>query len=240
MVWQLPSITMAINSFLAIVYLGYAKDVPTRLLVLLAAFGVTLVSLVVLTKHRFMELARSDDLRWLQGELQKEVKDIREIKLKTEDIIKDTVNYPSVTRGWLSKPSAFKVFRALLVLNLIAIVIIAALTLGSYSTSRNQNMLSVTYVSLGQRYGWKLGEVIDVQGTLYAYLGYEIAPYGDRIAYSLRLARWQNTWVELTYFLGETDFRSSYYHSVNVTLSPYKLQIFVYSNDYLNATFNED
>lgn len=87
--WQVASVTMAINSFLAITYLGYAKTFAARLVILLAALAFTFVSTIRLQKHRFFIVARSDDFRWIQTELRKLLKkgdSIREIKLKTGEI----------------------------------------------------------------------------------------------------------------------------------------------------------
>jgi hypothetical protein len=95
-IWQIPSITVAINSFLIVVYLGYAKTVETRLIVLLIALAFTFVLTIQLKKHRFFQEASVDDFKWIQTELLKifkETKTMREIKLRTEEIWDDKESF---------------------------------------------------------------------------------------------------------------------------------------------------
>ena len=78
---------MAINSFLGIVYLGYAKTTLTNIIVLLSAFLFTFVLSIALQKHRFSTEAKVDSFTWIQKELFKEIKTmnikaVRKIKLK--------------------------------------------------------------------------------------------------------------------------------------------------------------
>ena len=54
--------------------------------------------------------------------------------------------------------------------------------------------VTATRISIGQKFNWTVAEVVDVQGNLYAYLGYEILTVE-----TLRIAKWQNGWIELTY-----------------------------------------
>ncbi len=111
----------------------------------------------------------------------------------------------------------------------------------AYSVAtNNQTAASVnaTQVNIGQNFKWKTGEVINIQGNQYAYLGYELNPQPDVDLYSLRLARLQNTWIELTYSLTYQRFATN--EPTNVTLTPYKLQIINFNNDYLNATILQD
>jgi hypothetical protein len=86
-----------------------------------------------------------------------------------------------------------------------------------------------TSINLGQKFNWTVAEVINIQGNLYAYLGYE--PLPPSIYDRLHVARWQNAWLDLTYAVWLPPF--------NVTLAPYRLQVGFYSNDYLTATFFE-
>ena len=91
------------------------------------------------------------------------------------------------------------------------VISLAAISLSTYSITRGiQTTPAVTStpISLGQKCNWKMAEVVDVQGNLYAYLGWE-ASY-------LHLAKWQNGWMELSYYFG--------HFPQNATLSPYKLR----------------
>lgn len=107
MVWQIPSITMAINTFLGVLYLGYAKEIAAaRLLALAASVLFTSVALVALIKHRFFEIARTRDITWLQNELRKIESNIREIKFSSKDIICDKIGYPDVPRHFITRISA--------------------------------------------------------------------------------------------------------------------------------------
>jgi len=123
MVWQIPSITMAINTFIGILYLGYAKEnAVARLLILAAAVAFTFVALVALIKHRFFELARTRDVIWIQNELKKIESDIREIKWRSEDIICDKKGYPDVPRHFISRISAYNCLRNMMFAMLIVLV----------------------------------------------------------------------------------------------------------------------
>ncbi len=76
-------------------------------------------------------------------------------------------------------------------------------------------------IALGYKFNWSIGEVIDVQNNKYVYLGHDV---------SIRLAKWSNGWVDLYYYHG---------HPQKVSLSPYTLQIYYYSNEYLTGEFLE-
>ena len=108
LVWQTPSITMAINTFLGIIYLGYAKTFGTRILVLIASLAFTFVATVALQKHRFFAVAKSDEFRWIQNELLKEFQNVRELKLRTEEIYCDRKNYPNVPRNFMTQRGAYR------------------------------------------------------------------------------------------------------------------------------------
>jgi len=121
--WQVPSLTIAINTFLGVVYLGYAKEIAiARLLVLAVAILYTLVAFVILNKNRFFETARVCDLMWLQEELKKIESNIREIKWITRDIICDKIGYPDVPRDFISRISAYKCTITTMIAILIVLV----------------------------------------------------------------------------------------------------------------------
>jgi len=120
------------------------------------------------------------------------------------------------------------------------IISLAAIAVSTYSVTKDIQAApsaTATQRSTGENFKWKLGEVVDVQGNLYVYQGwnrlrYSYGTYGSTSEYySLSLARWQNRWLQLTYPFYTTSPEES------VTLSPYKLQVFSFNNDYLNATF---
>ena len=121
--WEVPSLTMAINTFLGVLYLGYARNIAeARIVVLLASLSFTIVSLITLIKHRFLASARTRDLSWIQEELKKEVENIREIKWITKDIIEDRVGYPNLPRYWTDRRSSYSWLRGILVISVITLV----------------------------------------------------------------------------------------------------------------------
>jgi uncharacterized membrane protein len=73
LIWQTPSLTIAINSFLGILYLGYAKTFEARIMLLFASLSFTFVATIALQKHRFFQVAKSDEFRLIQEELLKEI-----------------------------------------------------------------------------------------------------------------------------------------------------------------------
>ena len=121
MVWQIPSLTMAINSFLGIAYLGYAGDnLYARMALLAGAIAITVVALIAMKKHRFFELARGRDLEWIQKELLKHDSSIRDIKFRTGEIIEDKQTlYKDVPRNRLVKVSATELLEHFLELTII-------------------------------------------------------------------------------------------------------------------------
>jgi len=108
LVWQTPSITMAINTFLGIMYLGYAKTFMTKILILVASFIFTFVAAVALQKHRFFGVAKAEEFKWIQNELLKEFQDVKELKLRTEEIYCDRKNYPTVPRNFMTQRGAYR------------------------------------------------------------------------------------------------------------------------------------
>jgi len=111
------------------------------------------------------------------------------------------------------------------------IISLAAIVMSTYSMTKDIQTapsVSATQRSIGENFNWKLGEVVDVQGNIYAYLGYQ--------ANTLRIAKYQNGWIELTYGLWAYEWEQR-----NITLYPYKLLVepqYV-TNNYLTATFFE-
>lgn len=113
MIWQLPSISMAINSFLGITFLEYTETFQARFIVLLASFFFTFVLTIQLKKHRFLQEARNIDFRWIQTELRnllQENETIREIELRTKQIWDDVQGYPDLSRTWWTRQGAYKWF----------------------------------------------------------------------------------------------------------------------------------
>jgi len=99
---------MAINSFLGILYLGYAKTFEAKIIVLIASFSFTFVAMIALQKHRFFQEARYEDLNWIQNELEKEVRNIRVLKITTREIFNDRENYRNVTRSFITCRRAYR------------------------------------------------------------------------------------------------------------------------------------
>jgi hypothetical protein len=107
LIWQTPSLTIAINSFLGILYLGYAKTFEARIMLLFASLSFTFVATIALQKHRFFQVAKSDEFRLIQEELLKEIQNIRELKLETMEIYNDIKNYPSPARNFWTRRRAY-------------------------------------------------------------------------------------------------------------------------------------
>lgn len=138
MIWQLPSFSMAINSFLAITYLGYAKTFEARLVILLASFFFTFVSTIQLKKHRFLQEARNIDFRWIQSELRNLLQKgdgMREIELRTKQIWDDTKNYPNLSRTWWTRQGAYKWFLGSMCVALFVICLLLLYEVGIFLVS---------------------------------------------------------------------------------------------------------
>ena len=114
LIWQIPVTSMAINTFLGIVYFESADFFWGRFLALLASAAYTLVSLFALIKFRVLSIARNEDSEWIQDKLRQRFKDIRMLKFRTRDILKG--DYKRVGRTWWHKQSAYIWFRDLLFL----------------------------------------------------------------------------------------------------------------------------
>jgi hypothetical protein len=123
LIWQIPSITMAINSFFGIAYLGYAKTAEARMVLLFASFAFNLISVITLRKHRFLQIARTEDILWLQGQLA-QVVNIRKVKWQTPKILCDKVAYREVPRDGMISLSAYRCLLAILCLTIVVISIV--------------------------------------------------------------------------------------------------------------------
>jgi len=79
------------------------------MVVLIGSFAFTFVATVALEKHRFFQEAKSDEFRWIQNEILKEIENVREIKLRTEEIYDDDKqNYPTTTRNPMRRRGAYR------------------------------------------------------------------------------------------------------------------------------------
>jgi hypothetical protein len=129
--------------------------------------------------------------------------------------------------------------KRVIVVMLVSLIISSAAILISFSaysvagSIRFAPTMNYSTKSLGQTFNWAVAEVVEIQGNLYAYLGYEVTLSSGR---TLRLAKWQNGWMELTYHFLSYEYSP---FPANVTLSPYKLQVNDLNNDYLTALFFE-
>jgi hypothetical protein len=124
------------------------------------------------------------------------------------------------------------------------IISLAAIAISTYTTIKGIQATPLpsvvsTSIGLGQKFNWTVAEVVEVQGNLYVYCGHTVSSVywditnGTRPSVgTLHLAKWQNGWIELFYYVPNTL-------TLNVSLSPYELQIYSFSNDYLIATFLE-
>jgi len=116
---------------------------------------------------------------------------------------------------------------------LFSIVIsLAAMGFSTYSVTRSIQaapIMTSTSISLEEEFNWAVAEIVEVQGNLYAYLGYMRHDAAWRL---LRLAKWQDCWIEITYSVID--------YPRNVSLSPYILQVSSSpNNNYFTAQFFE-
>jgi hypothetical protein len=72
-VWQIPTLLITTISVLGIAYAqpSLYQNQNARILILLLAFGFTLVSLLALIKHRFLSDRRTEDVEKIQEQLMK-------------------------------------------------------------------------------------------------------------------------------------------------------------------------
>ena len=110
------------------------------------------------------------------------------------------------------------------------VISLASMGLSTYSATRSIQAtptMNYTTISLGQKFNWTVAEVVEIQGNLYAYLGYEWPSH--------HFARWQNGWMELSYHYIDPNYLPR-----NFTLAPYILQVYTYITDlYVVAQFYE-
>ncbi len=90
------------------------------MILLFASFAFNFVSIITLRKHRFLQIARTEDLIWVQERLRQTVK-IRNIKWQTALILSDTEQYRDVPRDGMIGISAYRWLLAVLCLTLIVI-----------------------------------------------------------------------------------------------------------------------
>lgn len=122
--WQVFGITIAIDSFLAIPFLGYAKTSTIKAGLLLVALVFTSVAIVALVKHRFFQEVKVDEFIRIQGLLKERFPEIFEINVRTEDIMKKADEYKFVSRTPLSGISAYNFLLVVLSASWCAIFIL--------------------------------------------------------------------------------------------------------------------
>ncbi len=132
----------------------------------------------------------------------------------------------------------------ILAVALLAIVLASsalAMNTGYLTKADSAGSSKATPVSPGQSFMWRVGEVIDVQGNLYAYSGLEInyQASGSNFIH-LHFARWQNGWIELRYFFNNAIANDGILPAPGyLALYPYQLRFQRFYTDKLNATFLE-
>ncbi|MDH5732792.1 MAG: hypothetical protein OEY88_03265 [Candidatus Bathyarchaeota archaeon] len=133
-IWQIPSITMAINTFLAITYLEYTETHETRVVILVVALVFTFVSTIQLKKHRFFQEAKGDEFRWIQAKLCETLQEtkgkMREIKLKTDEIWCDREAYPTVSRTAFTLRGAYNWFLGTMYASILTIYLLLLYEIG--------------------------------------------------------------------------------------------------------------
>lgn len=115
--WQITAVVVAVVAFFGLLYGHYLKDVQIwRIITLLFAFGFTSVSIVALTKHRFLSKMRVKDLESIQKKLEEQFSELNEMQWKTKDLAKDYL--------WIYRISAFRCQLGLMMAILAGIVIL--------------------------------------------------------------------------------------------------------------------
>ena len=139
LVWQIPALSMAINSLLLDQYLK-AEYYEHRLFILFAALLFTFVFSVALRKHRFSSYARHDDFKWYEKKLIEYFpnEEMRKIAIKTEDVYKDEINYPPpITRNWWTRRKAYTWLWFSMMANMITICLAILYEFGLLSLLAN-------------------------------------------------------------------------------------------------------
>jgi len=145
-----------------------------------------------------------------QSDLEKIKTDLNDLKLLTEDTARN-VNVTNFPTSWTANVTNFP-------------------------TSWTQSPpTAYTPISLGQKFNWSTAEIVNVQQNYYVYSGHDVSCVGwdwsgRPSVGTIHLAKWLNGWVELSYRDGFPQ---------KVSLSPYTLQIYYYSNNYLTCEFLE-
>jgi len=121
LIWQTPTVTLAIISFFAIAYLGYASNISERLLLTLGVIIVTLAQLHALTKHRFFQEIRNRDFAQLQSRLLERIEETSRypIKWRTKELLGDPnrkaiySDVETCPRWWYNR-SSYNILRVVL------------------------------------------------------------------------------------------------------------------------------
>jgi F0F1-type ATP synthase assembly protein I len=106
LVWQIPTLLVAVLSFLGILYAGYLQRNPIgRITVLFIELGFALVSLVVMMKHRFFCDRRVEHIENYLDEqfkilLQSYAKRFEEVKRKSQDFKESCCIYRTSAYRW--------------------------------------------------------------------------------------------------------------------------------------------
>jgi len=101
LVWQIPTISIAVNAFLASSYINENSNNTIRLVIVTFSLVFNVVALIALVKHRFHSDVKAYELECFQTEIENELrclkmKDIRRMKVITDDILKEKENYPTI------------------------------------------------------------------------------------------------------------------------------------------------
>ena len=98
LIWQIPTISMAVNAFLASSYINENSNELIRLIIVVFSLIFNVVALIALIKHRLHAEAKTSDLEYIQDEIEKELKNleienIRRMRVRTDKILKHKESY---------------------------------------------------------------------------------------------------------------------------------------------------
>jgi len=125
---------MAVNAFFASSYINKNSNNIIRLIIVVFSLIFNVVALIALIKHRFNSDIKAYELKCYQTEIKNElrflkIKDIRSMKVITEDILKEKENYPCVDfdvfpRGIVlrKKIKAYHSFKWMLILIILFLI----------------------------------------------------------------------------------------------------------------------
>ena len=115
--WQITAVLVAVVAFFGLLYGHYLNDIQIwRITTLLLALGFTSVSIVALTKHRFLSKMRVKDLEYIQKRLGEKFPELKEIRWKSKDLARDYL--------WIYRISAFRCQLGLSMAILVGILIL--------------------------------------------------------------------------------------------------------------------